>query len=107
MIKLIFEVKPLNQIIMSYFYYLFALIPFLGYILSKLNGRVPKGLIDRSQLSKKISETANWQLPITVFGILFYLLGEAVEMVWALELKSWLVGCLLLKQTQDSRRRLM
>jgi hypothetical protein len=56
---------------MNYFYYLFALVPLLGYILSKINGRVPKGLIDRSQLSKKISDTANWQLPITVFGILF------------------------------------
>lgn len=48
-----------------------SLLPLLGYILSKVYGRVPKGLIDRGQVSKKIAENATWQLPLTVLGILF------------------------------------
>ena len=56
---------------MSILFIVLAILPLLGYILSKVYGRVPKGLIDRSQVSKNIAENATWQLPLTVIGILF------------------------------------
>jgi len=55
---------------MNILFIVLAVLPLLGYILSKVYGRVPKGLIDRSQVSKNIAESATWQLPLTVIGIL-------------------------------------